>query len=391
LSIKILHIITRMEQGGAPWVVLNLIKRLDPLRYKSLLVSGYANDPSKDLIPKAREMGIAVETVHHLVREVNPVKDLLSLYSLVSIIKKNGCEVVHTHTSKAGILGRLAAWFCGVKVIVHSTHGTIFHGYFSPLLLRFFVLVEKFTAKFTDRIICLSRKEIDEYLEEGIGRREQFTAIYNGLDLSTFEMTNKDLKEIRKGLDIEDKDYVGATIGRLTRVKGQRYLIEALPLIKKEIPNIVLLIAGDGEDIESLKSLAAASHVSSCVRFLGHREDIADILACVDCFYLTSLNEGFGIVLLEAMAMRKPIIATEVGGIPEVIINEETGILVPPGDPQAIAQATLELYHDPRLRERMGLSGYSRLKSIFGIDNHVRSTEILYEDLLKEKRSCSYT
>lgn len=386
MSVKVLHIITRMEQGGAPWVVLNLIKRLDPLRYQSVLISGYANDPSKDLIPKAREMGIEVETVHHLVREVSLRKDFLSLCSLVSIIKKNGCEIVHTHTSKAGILGRLAAWFCGVKVVVHSTHGTIFRGYFKPALLRLFVLIEKLTAKVTDRIICLSRKEIDEYLEKKIGKREQFTAIYNGLDLSTFETKSKDLKEIRERLDIRDTDYVGATIGRLTKVKGQRYLIEALPLIKKEIPNIVLLIAGDGEDSESLKNLALVSDVSSCVRFLGHREDIADILACVDCFYLSSLNEGFGMVLLEAMAMRKPIIATEVGGIPEVVVNGVTGILIPPADPIAIALATLELYRDPSLRERMGLAGYSRLKSTFGIDNHVRSTEILYEDLLKEKR-----
>ena len=385
MKIKILHIITRMEQGGAPRVVLNLIKHLNASRYQSVLVSGFTKNPQKDLLKKAEEIGAEVIVIPHFVRKPNPVRDLLTLFRLITIIRNSGCHIVHTHTSKAGFLGRLAAKYCGIKVIFHSTHGTIFHGYFNPVMINLYLLLEKLAANFTDKIICLSKKEIDEYLEKGIGKPENITSIYNGIDISEFEKaaTNPDAKRVE--LSIKQSDYLGATIGRLEKVKGQQYLIEAVPFIIKDVPNFRLLIIGDGEESDNLKYLVRENNISSHVTFLGNREDILEILACIDCFYLPSLNEGFGIVLLEAMAMKKPIIATAVGGIPEVVLHGETGILVPPKDPQSISQATLTLFRNKEMRERMGLAGYARVRNYFGIENQVKATENLYEDILKQK------
>jgi len=366
-------------------VLLNVLPRLNPSQYKTALISGVTKDPHLDLVKQAKAMGIDIAIVPHLVREVNPFRDILALFALISLIRKSDCKIVHTHTSKAGILGRFAAKICGVKIIIHSTHGTIFHGYFHPFVIKLFIILEKLVAPFTDKIICLSTKEIDEHLEKGIGKRAQLVSIYNGIEIAKFEKTKKDPEDKRKELNIEKDDFIGAVVGRLEKVKGHRYLIEAVSLIIRDIPHFKLFIIGYGDEIDDLKKCVKNNNVRSHVFFLGHREDVADILSCIDCFYLPSLNEGFGIALLEAMVMKKPVIASEVGGIPEVVSKGETGIIIPPGDPQAIAQATLRLYRDSELRAKMGRAGYERVKNIFAIENQVIALEFLYENMIRKK------
>jgi len=382
--IRVLHLITRLEHGGAPISMLNTLARMDRSRYDSHIVTGRTEDPEKEMIPYARSCGLRVIVVPGLVRDVRPWRDLLALIGLIRIIRQGRYDIVHTHTSKAGFVGRLAAWLCGVKKIVYSPHGTILEGYFGAATTRAFVALDRVAAHVTDRIIGLTRLEIEQYLAAGIGRPEQYTFIYNGIDLEAFAARRANRAEKRAELRIPEDAFVALTVGRLVPIKGHRYLIDAVVEAADRIPGLIVLVAGDGPLRAELEQHAAAADVSDRVRFLGTREDVPELLSCSDLFVLPSLNEGLGLVLVEAMTMEVPCVATDVGGVAEVV-EGGTGMLVPPRDPHALADAIVRLADDPKRARRMGARGKARAEEAFSIQRTVEETEALYEELMREE------
>jgi glycosyltransferase involved in cell wall biosynthesis len=374
-----------MELGGPPILVLDILQHLDKERFESSIATGITIDSKYDMIGFARDKNIRVFAMPSLVREIHPLKDIKALIKLAIFLKKEKFDIVHCHTSKGGFIGRLAAKLAGAKIIIYSPHGDIFEGYFCKLVTDFFILLEKFAARFTDKIINLTKIEIERFLEHGIGTRHQLKQIYNGINIKYYERAMTSNLKKRDEFGLGKDDFVCATVGRLVPVKGHTYLIKAIQKVVKVIPEAKFLFVGDGEIKSKLSEEIKSLDLQENIFMLGSRNDIATILSCINVFLLPSLNEGFGMVLIEAMAARKPVIATNVGGIPEVIKDGETGILVPPKDPEAFSSAIIKLYNNPELSRRMGLAGYNRAKRLFDITMTVHGFESLYSDLVKEK------
>ena len=384
-KIRIVNIITRMELGGPPILVLDILQHLDKNRFESTIATGITIDRKYDRIGFARDKNIRIFAMPSLVRDIHPLKDIKALIKLAIFLKKEKFDIVHCHTSKGGFIGRLAAKLAGAKIIIYSPHGDIFEGYFCKLATDFFILLEKFAARFTDKIINLTKIEIERFLEHGIGTRHQLKQIYNGINIKYYERAMTSNLKKRDEFGLSKDDFICATVGRLVPVKGHTYLIKAIHKVVKVIPEARFLFVGDGEIKSKLSEEIRSLDLQENIFLLGSRNDIATILSCIDIFLLPSLNEGFGMALIEAMAEKKPVIATNVGGIPEVVIDGETGILVPPKDPEAFSSAIIKLYKNPELSRRMGLAGYNRAKRLFDITTTVHNLERLYSNLVKEK------
>ena len=380
--IRILNIITRLEQGGAPLSVLEMIGRLSSSRYDVVLAAGQTDDPDLDLTEAARNRGLQLCVIPALRRTIHPLRDLLAFCQIVRAIRAGRYHLIHTHTSKAGLLGRLAARFCGIAAVVHSPHGTVLEGYFGPLTTRFFALLERLAALWADRIICLTEMEIGQYLRVRIGRRSQYTHIYNGIDVEAFAGRASDRTALRTALGLAADHLVCITVGRLVPVKGHADLLHAFRMAVTACPQLRLVIVGEGLLRPQLEDLSANLGLDQRVMFLGWRNDTAELLGASDIFILSSHNEGLGLVLVEAMARCLPVVATAVGGVPEVVRHNRTGILVAPCAPEAMARAIQALAADVERRRRMGRAGYERARAHFSIDDTVRRTEQLYRTLI---------
>ncbi|MBU0652909.1 MAG: glycosyltransferase family 4 protein, partial [Proteobacteria bacterium] len=292
-------------------------------------------------------------------------------------------HIVHTHTSKAGILGRWAAWFCRVPVIVHTPHGHVFWGYFGAWQTRLFILLERWTARITDAIVTLTPQEKEDHLRFRIAPEEKFTVIHSGIDLRMFRADLYQPSEAKAFLGIPPEMTVVGTVGRLTSVKGQEVLIRAASELIRRGEKFFLVLLGDGELRRDLEQLALRLGIAEAVRFFGWRPDVAQVMALFDIFCLPSRNEGMGKVLVEAMAMGKPIIASSIGGIPDIVRSGENGILVPVGDTAAWAEAIARLCRDPEERRRMGDAGM-QMAPRYSSEEMVKMIDQLYGKLLNE-------
>jgi glycosyltransferase involved in cell wall biosynthesis len=367
---KVVHVITRFDKGGSAENTFLTVCGLDKNRYDVVLVTG-AYPPGKAEAPEvsaikanvtaAREHQVRLIGLRHLVRDLNLFSDVIAFFSLLNILWREKPHIVHTHTSKAGILGRWAAWFCRVPIIVHTPHGHVFWGYFSHWQTRLFVLLERWTARITTVIVALTPQEKEDHLHFGIAPERKFAVIHSGVDLRMFQANRFPTQEARDALGIPPGTTVVGTVGRLTPVKGQETLIRATADLIRKGEKIFLLLLGDGELQPDLEVLTFGLGMAASVRFLGWRHDVARIMAACDIFCLPSLNEGMGKVLVEAMAMQKPIVASNVGGIPDLVVQGENGILVPPADSKALAEAIMTLHSDQEKIKEMG--GRGKLKA----------------------------
>ncbi len=393
-KIRLLHIITRFDKGGSAENTFLTARNLDKDRYDVMLVAGsspLANSPvhSKDPETAAIEANIAdlhtkgvrLVLLAELVRDLSPLSDLSAFLSLVRMIRREKPQIVHTHTSKAGFLGRWAAWLCRVPIIVHTPHGHVFWGYFGPCRTRLFIALERWTARITTQLIMLTEREKADHLRFRIAPEEKFAVIHSGVDLSLFRTDPVRKAEIRSALEIPSENIVIATVGRLTAVKGQDTLIRAIAKCLRQGGKVFLLILGEGELRSDLEALSAELGIAGAVRFLGWRSDVASVVDACDIFCLPSLNEGMGKAIVEAMAMGKPVIASDVGGIPDLVIPGENGILVPPGDSNALAKAILNLRDHPEVRVKMGELGREKALG-YGVESMIHKIDGLYAGLL---------
>ncbi len=370
--IRILHVITRLDVGGPPEVLLLAMSRLPREEFACELISGPTLNPPPRVEEDVSRGGVRWRVARNLRRSVNPLADCLALRELTQAIKRIQPDILHTHTSKAGFLGRLAGRLAGARHVVHTPHGHVFGGYFSPLTTSVFAMLERSAARWTDRITTLTAAEARQYLALRIGRPEQFVTIPAGVDLAPVLSA----PPIRL---VEDGPVIG-TVARLVPVKGLHYMINAAPDILRRFPDARFVLVGDGELRQALKAKARALSLDDRVVFSGFREDVPSLIAGMDLFVLPSLNEGLGLVLVMAMALGKPIVATAVGGVPEVLGEGEAGMLVPPRDSRALADAICTLLGNPARAQALGQAGRRRAP-LYSAEGMVAALAKLYREV----------
>ena len=392
-KVKVIHIITRFDKGGSAENTLLTVRGLDKKRYDIILIKGLSLESEMGVretrvvehnLAEVERCGIRTLTISELVRKIHPLYDLKAFVSLVKIFLKENPHIVHTHTSKAGILGRWAAFFARVPIIVHTPHGHVFWGYFSRWKTLVFVLLERLTAHITDKIITLTEQEKRDHLRYNIASEDKFLHVHSGVDLNKFFNVSVDPSEMKRNLGMPDNAFVVGTAGRLTPVKGHRYLIKAAKEIVAIKPDIKFLFLGEGELQEELEKMASELNIRENIVFLGWRPDVAEVMSMFDIFALPSLNEGMGRVLVEAMALAKPIVASNIGGIPNLIMQGKNGLLVPVADAKALASGIEFLMTNPKKRGEMGSAG-KKIAADYSVDSMMQKIDQLYLELLKKK------
>jgi glycosyltransferase involved in cell wall biosynthesis len=289
-------------------------------------------------------------------------------------------DVVHTHSSKGGILGRLAAKITGVPHIIHTPHGHVFYGHFGAFASWVFLWIEKIFSGFTDRMVALTDGEKDDYINLSVCSPEKLFKIHSGVDVNKFMQGNGNRVEKRRSLGLDQNEAVIGFVGWLLPIKGPNYLLKAMDDVWHGHPEASLVLVGKGDLDVDLRAEARKKNANGKVKFLGWREDIDEIMPLFDMLVLPSLNEGMGRVLVEAMAAGKPVVASRVGGIPDLVRDGETGYLVPPADEKALADGIKMLLDDPERAKQMGQQGKEYCHQ-FSLEAMIEKLDNLYSDL----------
>lgn len=375
-KVRVLHVVTRLVRRGVPRHVLDVATHLDPERFHVEVLAGQGELWEGSLWEEAREKGAVTHRVDSLRRSIHPVKDVIALWKLYRKMGRGRYDIVHTHISKAGFLGRLAARWAGVPVVVHTYHGRVEELDPGKVKGRFLTACERFAAKQSDALIAVSAAEVEQKRAVGIGSDSQYHVVRAGIDLSRYlEQQAWDRPQAVTGRPV-----IG-TIGTLTREKGIDVLIAALPAVLDRHPGLQLCIVGEGPMEVALRRAAIRVGVDAAVHFVGAVEDVRPWLSAFDLLVQPSRSEGLALTVLEAMAMGVPVLATDVGGMSEALADGINGILVPAGDAAKLATALSELLADSSKLADMGRAGTGRIRS-FSLECSVKELEALYEQLL---------
>ena len=384
---RVLHVITRMIVGGAQENTLLTVQGLDRMpEYEVTLVSGIERGPEGSLLEQARQT-VDLALIPELARSVNPAADLRALAKLYRFIRRGRYHVVHTHSSKAGVLGRLAAKLAGTPIIVHTLHSLVFHDYQPRAVNRTWWAIKKACAPLTDHYISVADAISSKAIAEGIAPPERFSTVYSGMELEWFLSFNGDRASIRRELGIPDQAPVVGKVARLFPLKGHEQLLDAAPRIAAAHPDVRFLLVGDGTLHDQIRARARAAGLEDQFVFTGliPRERMPAMLAAMDVLVHTSLREGIARALPQALAMGLPCVSVDLDGAREVVVQGRTGYLVPPRDPVALADAVARLLSDEPLRARMGKSGRELVDPAFRAATMVDRIAALYQRLAEEK------
>jgi glycosyltransferase involved in cell wall biosynthesis len=372
-----------MDRGGAPDIVKSLFRHLKISGYEVNLISGPTIDPSRDTLNFLKEYKDSLILVHELRRNPNLISDLAAFIRLFFIFMGNKFDIVHTHTAKAGFIARITAKLAGIKIVLHTPHGNNLYGYFSNWFRPIVVMLERIASFFSDKIIVLTQLEKRDLLKFHICPQEKIEVVHSGIKLEEFAYEKVDIEAKKQELKISAEDFVVGAVMRLETVKGPGYFLEAAKLIAEKLPHSRFLVVGDGPLRESLLLRNRELGLKDKVKFLGWREDVSELLSILDVLVLPSLNEAVGRVILEAGACCRPAVATRVGGIPEVIHDGLTGILVLPAQPEKIAEAVTKLLNDEEIRHKMGQAAREWVRANFSEAKMVEGFMKIYEASLK--------
>ncbi|MFH1655622.1 MAG: glycosyltransferase family 4 protein [Candidatus Omnitrophota bacterium] len=379
--IKVLHIHTRGVIGGSGTNTLLTMQGMPKDKYISELACG-SEGP---LVEAAKKDNLTLSIIPHLQNRINIFYDLLALFELIALINKKEYKIVHTHNSKAGILGRLAANICCVPAIIHTQHSCVFkYGTLNYFQRKFYYFLEKISAKFTDKIIYISHFLKREFIDANIGSEKNSVVIYSGIVLKKFAM-KVGVLEKNELLGLRRDEFIVGIVSRLEPGKGNEFIIKAIPKIIQEIPNIKFVFVGDGILRNYLEELAESLGVQEKVLFLGLRDDVFDLLQMFDIVCLASLYEGMGRVLLEAQAAGRPVVATRIGGIVDIVKDGKTGLLIPPKDVNSLAEAIIRLAQDRHLRTQMSEEARRFVDYRFSSAKMVVDIFNVYEELVLKK------
>lgn len=383
---NVAHIITRLILGGAQENTLHTVEDQHALFGDNVsLITGPAIGPEGSLIPRAESGAFRVEIVPEMKRSIRPVDDYLAYRKVVHLLREIKPDLVHTHSSKAGILGRYAARKLNIPV-VHSIHGAAFHYGQSRLAYRSYVAAEKAVSGWTRHYICVADAMRDAYLAEGISTPEKYTTIYSGFDVEPYLHPPRPREVVRQELGLTEQDIVVGKIGRLFHLKGHEFIIQAAANVIAANPNVHFLFVGDGVLRETFAAQIREQNLTAHFHMTGlvPPSQIPELMHAMDIVAHTSQWEGLARVLPQGLIAGKPVISYDVGGAREIVIPGETGYLLPRDAVAELEAAILELAGNPELRQRLGEAGRRRFVDVYRHENMTSRIRDVYKAVLAE-------
>ena len=386
-NMKVCHFITRMIVGGAQENTFLSARGLVEAGHECLLLSGPSEGREGSLLQRMKNPGFAVMESPLFVREISPWTDLRAIYWLADFLKKERFDVIHTHSSKAGIVGRIAGRMAGVPLVVHTIHGLAFGPYDSFLKNQLYIRAERFAANRCDRIYSVAQAMIDQCLAAKIGRPEQFKVVYSGMELERFLDAQPDAA-LRSELGIPENCRVVGAVARLFPRKGYEDFFPVAAQVAQACPDVRFLIMGDGPSRADYEKMTEELGIRDRVIFAGlvSPDRIAEYIALTDVVAHFSLKEGLPRVAVQALAEAKPVVAYPLDGTPEVVLDGKSGFLVPPGNHEAAAQTLIRILEHPEERRRLGEYGRSLVRDKFPWKKMSDTLIADYEACLAAKR-----
>lgn len=379
LKRKICHIITKLELGGAQQNTLFTVSNINQDEFIPVLMSGKGGILDTEASTLS---GVKVYLVDNLIRPIQPISDLIALFKLCLLLRKEKPHIVHTHSSKAGILGRIAAWIARVPVIIHTFHGFAFHDFQPRFVKGFYILLERLIARITHKLIAVSNDNIEKGLQNDIGIREKYLVIRSGIDVTRYKNSHVDVSEKRRELNIPNDEKIITTIGPFKPQKNLLDFVRVAKYVSDRNNYCRFLVIGDGKQRFQIESLINQLKLNSKVELLGWRRDIAQILAVSDVFVMTSLWEGLPRSILEAMCMGLPVVANAVDGVKEIINNTENGFTVEPFMTQEMSECILDILSNADQAKEVGLKAKESITQEYDINYMVKQQEDLYKTLI---------
>lgn len=384
--IKVVRIIARLNVGGPAIHVVNLNAGLDPQRFESILISGTENPGEGSMLDYALSKGIAPIVIPEIVGEASfKPRDAQALSKLVQLLRKEKPQIVHTHTAKAGFVGRVAARLAGVPVIIHTYHGHVLHGYYSPRKTQLLRQMEAILAHLTDHIIAVSERVKQDLVTYRVAPAEKIGVIPLGFDLAPFVAARANRGEFRREFGLDAHAPLIGIVGRIFPIKNHRLFLDAAARVAAQQSDARFVIVGDGTLRGEMESHTRELGLGERVVFTGWRRDLPRIYSDLDVLVVSSDNEGTPVSAIEAMASGCPVVATAVGGLPDLIADGETGCLVPAKSPDALANAVLSLLQNSPLAERLGAAAQASVLERFTVSRLIVDIERLYDRWLARK------
>jgi glycosyltransferase involved in cell wall biosynthesis len=385
-AVKVLRVIARLNVGGPALHVAYLTAGLAERGYDTMLVAGSLARGEESMAYVARQRGVRVETLGELHREISPLRDARAIVRLARLIRRERPVILHTHTAKAGAVGRIAALLVGAArppIIVHTFHGHVLRGYFSAPLTFAFRTLERWLATFTTVLVAVSPEVRDDLVRLGVAPEEKFVVIRLGIELDERVGTDGDARtETRRLLGVASDSFLVGWIGRMTAVKRTEDVLRTFRGLLDRNVDAQLLLVGDGPDRPRLERLAHELGIVKRCLFVGYQNDVGRFYDAIDVLLLPSANEGTPVSVIEALAAGRTAVATRIGGVPDVVRDEVDGFLVEVGDVDEAADRLAELARDPERRARMGASGRERVVARYGVARLVDDVDQLYISLL---------
>jgi len=384
--IKVLRVIARLNVGGPALHVAYLTAGLADRGYETTLVAATLARGEESMAAASETRGVRIETLPALHREIGPLRDAQAIVRLARLIRKERPTILHTHTAKAGAVGRIAALLAGSArppIVVHTFHGHVLHGYFNPLTTLAFRMLERWLARVTTALVAVSPEVRDDLVRLHVAPASKFTVIRLGIELD--ERTSADENEraeTRRQLGVGQDAFIVGWVGRMTAVKRTDDVMRALRGLVDRGVDAYLCLVGDGPDRDQLERYAHELGVVKRCLFVGYQEDVARFYSAIDALLLPSANEGTPVSVIEALAAQRPAVATRVGGTPDVIRDGVDGFLVEVGDADALSDRLTELAADPERRARMGADGRERVLGRYAVERLVDDIDRLYRELL---------
>jgi len=392
--VRVLRVIARLNVGGPARHTVILNQGLHALGFETLLVHGTPGIAESSLEDLAHDRGVRTIHIPELGRRIHPLDDLKAFVRLFRLVRTWQPDIVHTHTAKAGAIGRLAAFLYNLGrhrskrcAIVHTFHGHVFSGYFGAMGSLAVRLIEKALSTITDRIIAISDRQRDDLvLRFNIAPANRVRVVPLGLELGDLLQRTPDVRGMRSALGFADENFVVGFVGRLVPIKDVETLIRAAALAGEGVPSLRVVIAGDGECRGALEKVVRDLQLADRVRFVGWQRDLLALYSTFDLFVLSSLNEGTPVALIEAMAAGVPAIATSVGGVPDVLLDGGSGVLVPPHDSSALSRAMCAAIAQPQRLREMAARARAMVGGRYTAARLVEDTACVYAEVLGQKR-----
>ncbi|MDQ5821324.1 MAG: glycosyltransferase family 4 protein [Actinomycetota bacterium] len=385
--VRVLRVIARLNMGGPALHVSYLTAGLAKRGYETTLVAGSLAPGEDSMAFVADELGVDVVRIDELHREISPARDVIAAVRLARLIRKVRPHILHTHTAKAGAVGRFAAVLAGdarPPVVVHTFHGHVLRGYFGPLQTGVFRQLERALARSTTALVAVSPQVRDDLVQLDVAPATRFAVVRLGIELDQRVAQGANGRvHTRRVLGIGEGPFTVGWIGRMTGIKRTDDVLLAFKSLRERGIDARLCLVGDGPDRDQVERRAHELGVMRETLFLGYQEEVASFFAAFDVFVLPSANEGTPVTAIEALAAGKPVVATRVGGTPDVVRDGQDGFLVAPGDVDALADRLAELATDPKLRERMGEAARARVRERYSVERLVDDVDRLYRSLLE--------